>query len=62
MKQNQDLTKIKDQLTAAAYNVAVKPIAVFDRDECFTLLEVLKRLDEYDASAALEELQHEMDS
>jgi hypothetical protein len=52
MKQRQDLTKIKDQLTSAIYNVAANPIAVFDRDECRLIWDALDRLDQYEARAA----------
>ena len=52
MRQPLQLTGIRDQLTSAIYNVADKPIAVFDRDECRLIWNALDRLDQYEARAA----------
>ena len=52
MRQPLPLEGIKDQLMSAIYNVADKPIAVFDRDECRLIWDALDRLDQYEARAA----------
>ena len=52
MRQPLQLEGIKDQLMSAIYNVADKPIAVFDRDECRLIWDALDRLDQYEAREA----------
>ena len=52
MRQPLQLEGIKNQLAGAIYNVADKPIAVFDRDECKLIWDALDRLDQYEAREA----------
>jgi len=52
MRQPLQLEAIKNQLAGAIYNVAAKPIAVFDRDECQLIWDALDRLDQYEAREA----------
>jgi hypothetical protein len=52
MRQPLQLEGIRNQLTSAIYNVAAKPIAVFNRDECQLIWDALDRLDQYEARAA----------
>jgi hypothetical protein len=52
VRQPLQLEGIRNQLTSAIYNVAAKPIAVFNRDECQLIWNALDRLDQYEARAA----------
>ena len=66
MRQPLQLEAIKNQLAGAIYNVAAKPIAVFDRDECQLIWDALDRLGQYEAhESAVKEalgLQHMLDT